>query len=102
MLINQNSSKQIHRFIRKNSIFFGDKLRSWRYKKHHAADSLVYHRSGWHVRCEYTFKGPYNSLEFYMLKNFHWWYSVNRRIKNENDKLHKIRCAEKYCLNYDD
>lgn len=74
-------------------------MRSRRYKQHHVADSLIIHKSGDHILCEYTFKGPYKPLEFYKLKNFHWWHSVNRWINSQNNKPRKIRCVEKYDFN---
>lgn len=78
----------------------GDWMRSRRYKKHRASDSLVGHdKAGWHMMCEYTLKGPFNPLEFYIFKNICWWYTVNRWIEVVSlDKTgwHKIRCAEKY------
>lgn len=80
-----------------------DKMRSRLYKKHHATDRLAGHdRPGLHVLCEYTMKGPYNPLEFYILKNNDWWFRINRRIcifHNGAFELRKIRCKNKYEMN---
>lgn len=82
-----------------------DKMRSKRYKGYNNIENGVYDKAGSHGIREYPMKG-HDNLEIYKIKNYGWWFSINRVIEemtcdfNSNEllifKSRKIRHAEKY------